>query len=171
MSAVERIDPPNSAPELEMLTAWLDYHRATLLLKCDGLSPGQLCQRSVQPSTMTLIGLVRHMAEVERHWFCRHYLGRDAPPLYYDESSPDGDFENVDPATVEADLARFDEACAESRRIVAGFPDLERVGVRPGDHRDGMPLRWILVHMIEEYARHNGHADFLRERIDGVTGD
>jgi uncharacterized damage-inducible protein DinB len=171
MDTPERVDPPNSAPELEMLLAWLEYHRATLLQKCAGLTDEQLCQRSCMPSTMTLIGLVRHMAEVERNWFRRHYGGDEtAAGIYYTDDDPDGDFDNVAPDLVQADLAVYQRESAAARQAVAAMPDLERMGV--GRRRDGaVSLRWILVHMIEEYARHNGHADLLRERIDGVTGD
>ena len=166
-----RIDPPNSAPELEMLLAWLEYHRATLLQKCGGLSPEQLCRRSCMPSTLTLIGLVRHMAEVERNWFLVHYEGRTDPGgIYYTDADPDGDFDNVTPETVDADFVVYQRECAQARRVVEVMPNLEQVGA--GKHRHGsFSLRWILIHMIEEYARHNGHADLLRERIDGVTGE
>jgi uncharacterized damage-inducible protein DinB len=171
MDAPVRTDPPNSAPELEMLLAWLEYHRATLSMKCAGLSAEQLCQRSCMPSTMTLVGLVRHMAEVERNWFRRHYAGESvAAGIYYTDDDPDGDFDNVAPGSVDADFAVYQHECDQARLIVTAAPDLERMGV--GERRDGaVSLRWILIHMIEEYARHNGHADLLRERIDGVTGE
>jgi uncharacterized damage-inducible protein DinB len=171
MDVVERTDPPNSAPELEMLLAWLEYHRATLLQKCAGLSTEQLCQRSCMPSTLTLIGLVRHMAEVEYWWFAAHYEGRpDKDGVYCTDTDPDGDFDNVTPETVDADFVIYERECEASRRIVQVMPDLEQLGV--GTRSGGsMSLRWILIHMIEEYARHNGHADLLRERIDGVTGE
>lgn len=166
----ERQDPPNSAPEPEMLVGWLDFHRATLLLKCDGLEPEQLCQRSVSPSTMSLIGLVRHMAEVERNWFQRVMEGREAPPLFYDRATdPDGDFDNVSPVTVSADFATWNEQCAISDEVIAAH-EVDELAVIVSDDRH-VSMRWILVHMIEEYARHNGHADLIRERIDGATGD
>jgi uncharacterized damage-inducible protein DinB len=171
MDAPVRTDPPNSAPELEMLLAWLEYHRSTLLLKCVGLSPEQLCQRSCMPSTLTLIGLVRHMAEVEFWWFTAHYEGQPATDgVFSTDAEPDADFDNVAPETVEADFEIYQQECDRARRIVEAMPDLEQLGV---GERQGEPmsLRWILIHMIEEYARHNGHADMLRERIDGVTGE
>ena len=163
-----REQTPGVADERSMLNAWLDYHRVTLLMKCDGLSPEQLRVRSVPPSTMSLLGLVRHMAEVERSWFRRVLAGEEAPPRTYDnETNPDGDFDDVDSADVEADFAFFDGECAAAREIAAAH-DLDDVG----DHRRGpVSLRWIMVHMIEEYARHNGHADLLRECIDGNVGD
>jgi uncharacterized damage-inducible protein DinB len=165
-----RIDPPLAADERTMLCAWLDWHRGTLLHKCDGLEPVQLCTRSVEPSTMSLIGLVRHMAEVERGWFERTMLGADAPPRYYGPDNPDGDFDDVMPDACDADIGTWLADCARSRQIVAETASLDEVSV--GSRPEGpITLRWILVHMIEEYARHNGHADLLRERIDGQTGE
>ena len=170
MTPPERIHPPIAAPELEMLTAWLEYHRATLLIKCQGLTPAQLCERAVPPSSMTLIGLVRHMAEVERGWFWGIHHRENAAGIYYSDDDPDGDFDNVAPETVEADFAVYETECAQARRVLAEYPDLDRPSDRiRRDH--AMSLRWIMIHMIEEYARHNGHADFLRERIDGATGE
>ncbi len=152
-----------------MLDAWLDYHRATLLVKCEGLTPEQLRARSVPPSTLSLLGLVRHMAEVERSWFRRVMAGEDAPPRFYDpKTNPDGDFDDVDTADIEADIAYFASECAAARAIAASITSLDAVG----QHRGGpTSMRWVLVHMIEEYARHNGHADLLREAIDGTTGE
>ena len=164
---VERVEPSFLLPEREMLESWLEYHRATLLWKCDGLDDAQLKVRSVEPSSMSLLGLVRHMAEVERNWFRRVLDQQDAPGIYYDDANPDGDFDDVDGADVTADLAQF-EAEVEAARAIAAAHGLDDTGVRRGAP---VSLRWIYVHMIEEYARHNGHADFLRERIDGAVGD
>jgi uncharacterized damage-inducible protein DinB len=164
---VERTEPPYVLPEREMLDSWLEYHRATLLWKCDGLEDAQLKLRTVEPSSMSLLGLVRHMTEVERNWFRRVLDGQDAPALYYDEANPDGDFDDVDDADVTADLARF-AAELDAVRTIAAAHGLDHTGVRRGEE---VSLRWIYVHMIEEYARHNGHADLIRERIDGTTGD
>jgi uncharacterized damage-inducible protein DinB len=164
----ERTDPPLEAAEREMLDAWLDYHRDTLAIKCDGLDDAQLRERSVSPSSLSLLGLIRHMAEVERNWF-RRVLGReDAPPIYYTEDDPDGDFDNVDGADVAEAFATWRAECAHARELTVAAPSLEVTGERRGRT---VSLRWILVHMIEEYARHNGHADLIRERIDGVVGD
>src|SRR4051794_65136 len=138
---VERRDAGHRVPERQMLDEWLDDHRATLLMKCDGLSDAQLRARAVSPSPMSLLGLVRHMADVERHWF-RNALGReDATYRYWSDPFPDGDF----------DLD------------VAGSTGVEQLRV--------FSHRGVLVHMIEEYARHNGHADLLRECIDATVGD
>jgi uncharacterized damage-inducible protein DinB len=165
-----RQDPPLVADERPMLEAWLDYHRATLLWKCDGLDAAQLRSRSVEPSTMSLLGLVRHMADVERNWFRRVLEDEDAPPLFWSQEDPDGDFDNVDDADPEEAMAAFRTEVDAARAAAARHDSLDAIGARR-PHGDDFSLRWIFVHMIEEYARHNGHADLLRERIDGATGD
>jgi uncharacterized damage-inducible protein DinB len=170
--SVERADTPRQADERTMLVAWLDYHRATLERKCEGLDGEDLARRSVPPSTLSLIGLVRHMAEVERHWFQHVLLGEDAQPWYYSADNPDGDFDDVDPDTVADDLAAWRSVCARARHIEAECDSLDRESALTDIEKDEkFSLRWILVHMIEEYARHNGHADLLRECIDGQTGE
>ncbi|HXY46114.1 MAG TPA: DinB family protein [Acidimicrobiales bacterium] len=165
--SVERTDPPLIAGEREMLNAWLDWQRGTLAVKCEGLSDEQLRERAVPPSELCLLGLVRHMAEVERNWF-RRVLGREDIGLIY---SDDGDFnaaiKEVDTAEVAEAFATWEATCAQARIAEAAAESLEVTGERRGHTYS---LRWILVHMIEEYARHNGHADLLRERIDGSTG-
>jgi hypothetical protein len=176
--APDRVDPPYRDGERAAVQAWLDFHRATLLAKCAGLTPEQLGERSVPPSTLSLRGLLRHMTDVERGWFRRVVDGQDAPDLYSSDDDRDGDFDGVgregdDPGTaVAGEFGRFAEECAASRSIAAGFGSLDDVG-RGRTRRTGdlVSLRWVFLHMIEEYARHNGHADLLRERIDGVTGD
>ncbi|MFG2844469.1 DinB family protein [Kitasatospora sp. NPDC048296] len=165
-----RVDPPMAAGEAAMLTAWLDYHRSTLALKCEGLTDDQLRLRSVPPSTLSLLGLVRHMTEVERHWFQGVLRGEEvATGHYWTEQDPDGDFDNVGTADVAADFALWRAEIAAAREASTGLP-LETVGKRLRHDRE-VTLRWILVHMIEEYARHNGHADLLRELVDGSTGE
>ncbi len=166
-----RHDPPFVAGEREMLESWLDFHRATLLSKCEGLADDQLRSRSVPPSSLSLLGLVRHMAEVERSWFRRSLVGSDIAFLYCSEDNEDGDFDDVGSADVAADFANLRAEVATCREIAAAHGDLDAIAkrLRRGAHE--VSLRWIYVHMIEEYARHNGHADLLRERIDGVTGD
>jgi hypothetical protein len=167
---VTRTEPPMQADERTALDTWLDYHRETLLFKCQGLTGEQLARRPAAPSTLSLLGLVRHMAEVERWWFRRQFAQQsDLPNIYVTDDMPDADFDLADPASAEADLATFAEECGMSRRTAAGrslddtFPD-------PG-RNEPVDLRWVYIHMIEEYARHNGHADILREQIDGATGD
>jgi hypothetical protein len=169
-SADQRTDPPHVADERTSLDAWLDFHRATLLWKCDGLTPEQLVLRSAEPSTMSLLGLVRHMAEVERGWFRQFVDGEDVPDLYGSEDDPDGDFDNVDPARADEDFAIFRAEVDAARAVAARYADLGHLTHR-GRRDFDIDLRWVYVHMIEEYARHNGHADLIRERIDGVIGD
>jgi uncharacterized damage-inducible protein DinB len=164
---VERSDPAYELDERSMLDSWLEYHRATLAMKCDGLSDEQLRERAVPPSSLSLLGLVRHMADVERNWFRRVLSREDAPGLFWTDAHPDADFDEVDGASAEEAFTRWRDECANARAVASGMA-LSDTGVRRGER---VSLRWVLVHMIEEYARHNGHADFLRERIDGATGD
>ena len=167
---VERIEPDRIADERASLEQWLDYHRTTLLWKCAGLTAEQLKQRSVPPSRLSLLGLVRHMTEVERWWFRMHAAGEDHR-FPYDPESVGLDIEEVDSADAAANLNAFVEECDASRAAVAGM-SLEDVVPGRGDHPERTrDIRWIFVHMIEEYARHNGHADLLRETVDGTTGD
>lgn len=165
-----RVPPPFVADERAMLENWLAFQRQTLEWKCAGLTPQQLCERSVPPAGMSLAGLVRHMAEVERSWFRRVLTGEDAPAIFYTEAEPDDDFFAASPATVHADFAVWRAEVERAVSNAAAVDSLDAVGVQQRQGHD-VSLRWILVHMIEEYARHNGHADFLRERIDGATGD
>ncbi|MEO7556289.1 MAG: DinB family protein [Acidimicrobiales bacterium] len=162
-----RVDPGFLLPERAMLEAWLDFHRATLRWKLEGLTDEQVKERSVPPSSLSLLGLVRHMAEVERNWFRRVLDSQDANGIFYDGTNPDGDFDSVDDAVVADDLATYEAEVAAARDIAAA-KGLDDTGTRRGQP---CSVRWIYVHMIEEYARHNGHADLLRERIDGQIGD
>ena len=171
---INRAEPSTTAPEREMLEEWLDYHRATLEMKCEGLSPEQLRLRAVPPSSLSLLGLVRHMAEVERSWFRRTFRGEDAPPFYYSDEDPDGDFDNLDSAEPDEVFSTWHAECNYAREVckAASLDDVVPNKRDPQiDPREGFSMRWILTHMIEEYARHNGHADLLRESIDGATGD
>ncbi len=165
-AAVRRPEPLASG-EREALEGWLDYHRDTLLTKCAGLTGEQLATRSVPPSGLSLLGLVRHLAECERSWFRVRIDGQQLEDLFCSDESPDGDFDDGVAANAEADLAIFREEVALAREAVAGH-DLDATYVRP---KGTLDVRWTYLHMIEEYARHNGHADLLRERIDGVTGE
>jgi len=154
--------------ERTALEEWLEFHRATLLLKCDGLDADALRRRSCAPSTLSLLGLVRHMTEVERGWFLRGIAQRtDVPPIYFSDENPDGDFDDVDSADVEEAFAAYRQVCEEARAVAAGAGLDDTYASRDGRT---FSVRWTYLHMIEEYARHNGHADLLRERIDGVTG-
>jgi uncharacterized damage-inducible protein DinB len=166
---VDRAEPPNVADERSMLEGWLDFHRQTLLRKCAGLSAEQLRQRAVTPSNLSLLGLVRHMAEVERSWFQRRVAGREIDFLYCDvETNPDGDFDNVEGADPQRDFAIYRHQVDGARAVVANR-SLDETFIH-SYRQVQMNLRWVFIHMIEEYARHNGHADLLRERIDGTTG-
>jgi uncharacterized damage-inducible protein DinB len=156
--------------ERDMLVEYLRAYRLTLEMKCEGLDPEQLACRSVPPSTMSLLGLVRHLADVERNWFRRVLAGADAPPLFWTEGVPDAEWLGsvADPAVVEDAWRAWRAEVAFAEQFVAGSADLGSRGImRDGD---GIELREVLMHMIEEYARHCGHADLLRERIDGRVG-
>ncbi|MGW4641918.1 DinB family protein [Sphaerisporangium sp. NPDC004334] len=162
-----RADPPLVGDEREILTSYLDWHRHTFELKCSGLPAERLSDRSVPPSAMSLHGLIRHLAAVERWWFRLQFAGEDVPMLYYSDDDPDQDFGSLDGDPAEA-LEVWRAECAHSRRIVEAA-SLEATGTRRSTG-EPVSLRRILVDTIAEYARHNGHADLLRERIDGATG-
>ena len=166
---VERVDPDFVAGEREALEQWLDFHRCTLLNKCAGLTAAQLKQRPVPPSRLSLLGLVRHLADVERGWLRQCAAREDVPDLYFTEADKERDFNDIDAADAERDLDTYRQEIAAARRAVAsmGLDDVVPFAWG-GPDRD---LRWIYLHMIEEYARHNGHADLIRECIDGATGD
>lgn len=163
----DRVEPHQVAGERASLEAWVDYHRATLLMKCAGLDPEQLAHRTCPPSTLSLLGLVRHLTEVEG-WF-HDFDGESYGQWYSTEEDPDACFDEVDPARADEDLAAY-EASIERARVAVEGRGLDEISPEPDDGRP-VSLRWIYLHMIEEYARHNGHADLLRERIDGATGD
>lgn len=171
---IHRVDPPEQPDERTSLESFLDYFRATLLLKADGLTDEQARTASVPPSPLTIAGLVRHMAEVERHWF-QMYLRGDADDRLFWHVAPDADFVFDQHVTLADSIALFEREVATSRAIAAehSLDDLAATGdIDRGYPVDWRPnLRWIMVHMIEEYARHCGHADLVRERIDGVVGD
>ena len=167
---IDRTEPDLVASERTGLEQWLDFHRATLLMKCAGLTASQLKLRPILPSRLSLLGLVRHMVDVERWWFRMHAAGEDIG-FTYDPDSVGLDFEGIADSDARADLAAFRTECEAARAAVAGR-DLDDVVPSRGDHPEReRDIRWIFIHMIEEYARHNGHADLLREAIDGVTGD
>lgn len=165
----DRAVPPMNADEHTTLAGWLDFYRATLAGKCYGLDEQQVRTASVPPSSMTLIGLVQHAAEVERNWFRRVLAGEDLPSLSGEPKSAeghDGGFALRDGVTLAGALATWRDEIAVARANCTGR-DLDRTSPFPGGD---VTLRWIYAHMIGEYARHVGHADLLRERIDGRTG-
>ncbi|GAA2383137.1 hypothetical protein Cme02nite_75850 [Catellatospora methionotrophica] len=168
--AVERLPRTDMAcGEREMLDDWLRRRRVALLRKCAGLTAEQLTTASVAPSNLTLLGLVRHMAEVERFWFRAKYLHEDLPDLYNSDEHPDGDFDLVAEADAGGDLARFLAETAACDAAVAGH-ELDEAAEDPKAQTGRVNLRWAYIHIIEEYAQHTGHADLIREKIDGYTG-
>jgi len=164
---VQYVDIPRNDDERSTLLAFLEWQRETLARKCEGLDADQLRTRSAPPSSLSLLGLVRHMAEVERGWFRRTLAGEEAEEIYCTKDDEDGDFDNVDTADVDEAFATWRDECARADEIVSRRA-LEATGLQRTGRE--VSMRWILNHMIEEYSRHNGHADLLRERIDGATG-
>jgi uncharacterized damage-inducible protein DinB len=165
-----RVDPPFDSDEKMTVLGYLDYHRATLRWKCENLTPEQLATRAVPSSTLSLLGILRHIAEVERGWFDR-VEGVRRPWIYSTEAEPDLDFDGAvaDPEAVRQAYADWDAEIEHSRAVASRTPlDATFVSRRTGEN---ISFRWVLLHMIEEYARHNGHADFLREAIDGSIGE
>jgi uncharacterized damage-inducible protein DinB len=166
-----RVDPQPRADERIMLTEFLDWYRLTMAVKVDGLTDEQARAKLVGTDT-NLLGLIRHLTDVERNWFRRRFRNEDIAPRYYSDADRDGDF-RVGPAdTIAAALAAYEEECEISRTITADTASLDDLSAIPIKGYDApVSMRWILVHMIEETARHAGHADIIRELIDGVTGD
>jgi len=171
--SVDRTDPAYDADERTQLLGYLEYHRATLLWKVDGLDAEQLAAQH-PPSTMTLGGMLKHLALVEDNWFSVFLHGNEYDAAWADvdwDSEPDWDWHSAaddEPATLHG---LFAETVERSRKLVEGVP-LDQLSVRRLRSADApVNLRWIVLHMIEEYARHNGHADLLRESIDGATGE
>ena len=165
-----RIEPPLLAAERESLDAWLEFHRATVLQRNEGLDAEQLCRRSVPPSSLSPLGIVRHLGVVEEYWLGEVLLGEERPDPYCTPENPDGDLLDGTPETALADVAVYRERVAAARDAQAGWTDLDGP-VRGLLGRRELNLRWILTHLIEEYARHAGHLDLLREAIDGRTGE
>ncbi len=155
--------------EMATLRQYLDHYRMTFEMKCDDLSPEQMATRSVPPSTMSLLGLVRHLAKIEHHWFRRTLAGQtDLAHLYFTEEDPDLDFDGAvgtDDCVTDA-WESWRREMAHAREVYARYDDLSDTFI-PGEP---WQARGVIVHMIEEYARHCGHADLLRECIDGRTG-
>jgi uncharacterized damage-inducible protein DinB len=153
--------------ERELLTTFLEFQRGALVRKCEGLSDEQMCRRAIPTSNLTLVGIVRHLATVER-WYFQSVIAGGSPRALYDHQSDEA-FNAVDGASREESFRIWSDEIALSRQIAAGH-DLDAVSAIP---TDGLvvTLRWVLVHMIDEYARHLGHADMVREAIDGVTGE
>lgn len=169
MTSTERAMPQLQADERTTLEAWLDFYRATLLVKCDGLTEEQLRTAAVPPSPLTLLGLVQHLAEVERNWFRRVLLGEQVASVHGPDAAAgghDGGFDLTDRVTSATARARWEDEVARARANCATRALDETSPFLDGE----VTLRWIYLHMIAEYARHAGHADLIRERVDGVTG-
>ncbi len=162
---VDRAEPARAGDERAMLDAWLDYYRASVLHKCAGLTPEQLASRPCEPSPMSLAGLIRHLVEMERAYGQR-LADRGLALLYCTDDDPDGDFESVTAEAVADDVRIFGEHCARSREVMGRFQLEDTFGTATP-----YSLRWVYLYLIKEYARHLGHADLLRERIDGATGE
>jgi Protein of unknown function (DUF664) len=165
MADPDRAEPGRLDDERTSLESWLDYYRATLLHKCEGLTADQLVLRSCEPSPMSLIGLVRHMTEMERA-YAHRLADRGLALLYCTDGDPEGDFESVTSEAVAEDLRIYREHCARSREIMSGHQLDDTFG-----KSSSYSLRWVYFYLIKEYSRHLGHADLLRERVDGVTGE
>lgn len=165
-----RFDVPTQGDEKEMLSGFLRWQRETLKLKCSGLGPDALAQRSVAFSGLSLLGLVRHAAEVERKWFREWMAGQETVAHYGTDDNPDSAFDDAAPTPdAVADAWRvWQDEVDFAERFVAEAADLDVTGADPW--RGPVTLRWVLIHMVEEYGRHNGHADFLRQGIDGAVG-
>jgi uncharacterized damage-inducible protein DinB len=163
---VELADGPLSGADRPILASVLAWQRSKLLSRCAGLTGEQLAERTVPPSRLALLGLIRHMAKVERIWFRQRIGGQQLDPMYDPALGKDADFEDLDPARAADDYDRLVTECrlADEAAAARSLDDTIEVG------EDVMSLRMVYIHMIAEYAQHNGHADLIRERLDGVTG-
>jgi uncharacterized damage-inducible protein DinB len=164
---IDRQEVPNQGNEQTLLAAFLEFHRETFLWKCSELTGEQLANASVSTTGMSLLGLIRHLTDVERSWLRTVAMGEDVPFLYWDNPGHDTDFEDAKAADAERDYGRYLaelDVCRANQNI-----DLDAT-IKTAD-RGPFTFRWILIHLIEEYARHNGHADLIREAIDGATGE
>jgi uncharacterized damage-inducible protein DinB len=171
-----RPEPPQAADETSTMLGFLDYQRSTLAWKCEGLNAAEL-SATVGSSTVTLGGLLKHLAYVEDDWFSRWLHGRDKSPPWDTvdwANDPDWEWHSAAEDTPEQLRALWQGAVARSRSLVTeALADggMDRLARRAWPSGYAPSLRWIVLHMIEEYARHNGHADLLRESVDGLTGE
>ncbi len=166
--APDRFEEQIRGDERTQLDAWLDFYRSTLLVKCDGLNVGHLRERPIATSRLSLLGLVQHMALVELYWFAFVFAGEDVENFFGENDDPDADFNDLESHSPEEIFELFATASASSR-VIGRTGNLDAVAKQLRRGRE-VDLRWIYLHMIEEYARHCGHADILREIIDGTTG-
>jgi hypothetical protein len=163
---VDQVEGSLVDDERSMLARYLAYQRSILLRRCAGLTGDQLATRAVPPSSLSLLGLLRHLAKVERRWFRERFASAHLDPLYDPALGPDADFDDLDPARAPTDYARLLDECRRADAVAASAA-LDDTFQLDGEE---CSLRFVYLHLIGEYARHNGHADLLRERIDGVTG-
>jgi uncharacterized damage-inducible protein DinB len=163
-----RIGPPNAGSERDTLRAFLDYQRATLAMKCDGLTDEELRQQSMPPSALSLLGLVRHLAEVERTWFRRVFEDNGVPLVWSDRTDFQAAYDASRSTRSEA-FAAWEAEVEHSRRIEREAASLDVTGYQPRWEEE-VSLRMVMVHVLLEYGRHNGHADLLREGVDGTVG-
>ncbi|WP_035850277.1 DinB family protein [Kitasatospora azatica] len=168
MTTDDRIGPPHFGTERETLRAFLDFHRDTLAMKCQGLTDDQLRERSMPPSTLTLLGLVRHLAEVERAWFRRTFEDHEAPMVWSDKVDFQAAYDASGSTRSEA-FAAWEAEVEHSRRVEAALDSLDTAGYQPRWEEE-VSLRMVMLHVLLDYGRHNGHADLLREGIDGEVG-
>jgi uncharacterized damage-inducible protein DinB len=168
MSAMPHID--EVADEHTMLSQFLDYYRAVFARKIEGIDE-VAARQLLAPSAMHLLGMTRHMADVERWWFRRFFAGEAIAPLYDTADDPDIDWHPEPHETLAATAGVWRDEVTAARAVVAAVTDLDTIAFDRTGHRGDVSLRWIMIHMIEEYARHCGHADLIRESIDGATGD
>jgi uncharacterized damage-inducible protein DinB len=166
---VRRQIVPRSGDERTMLDGFLEFYRLTLLHKCAGLTAEQMAERSAEPSGLSLLGLIRHMAGVERVWFRGGFAEQKPGPIFWTEENLDADFEDAVEADAQVDLAAYQRELDLARETAAGRSLDDTFRSRNGD--EDISLRWVYLHVIEEYARHSGHADLIRERIDGAKGE
>lgn len=165
---VERPSPPNEGDERTLLTAFLEFHRQTLLWKCAGLTGAHLASRPIATTTMSLLGLLRHMTDVERAWLREVTSESAVESLYWGKPDRDSDFDDVNEAEAERDYTAYLAELELCRSMQV--KELDATVTDP-ENGESFTFRWILIHLIEEYARHNGHADLMREAIDGEVGE
>ena len=165
---MDRATEPAEGGERELLLGWLAFHRDALAAKCDGLDGEQLVRTGLGGTTMSLLGLVRHMTEMERAYFVWAIGGGELEWNYgpYGDGLPDGDFDDLTPAVVEPSMSAWRDERARADSLIDGCSSLEEQGTGHGHS-----VRWNLIKVIQEYARHNGHADLIRQSIDGATGE
>jgi hypothetical protein len=166
MSTSDRVSEPGVDDEVGLLRGWLAFHRDALAAKCNGLSDVQLVEQSAPPSSLSLLGLVRHMSEMERHYLDNSISGDQLPLHYVTDDEEEADIENLDASMVASSMSNWRAEIQRSNEILdqhPSFDDRTASGKRA--------IRWCVLKVLQEYARHNGHADIVRERIDGLRGE